>query len=95
MSPQLFFIAGEASGDVYGGYLIRLLQQQYPSLEVNAVGGDKMKEAGANITFHISELSVMGFVEVIKNISKLNRIFKSSQAEILKHKTDTLILIDC
>lgn len=94
MNRRLFFIAGEASGDVYGAYLIQLLKQQYPLLEINAIGGDKMKLAGANLIHHIRELSVMGFVEVVKNFSRIKKIFRSAQSNILEHETDTLILID-
>jgi len=94
MSKRLFFIAGEASGDVYGAYLIELLIQQHAEVDIIAVGGDKMKTAGATIVHHIRELSIMGFVEVVKNFSKIKGIFRSCQSHILSHKTETIIFID-
>jgi len=94
MKRRLFFIAGEASGDVYGAYLIRLLKENDSELEIWAIGGDKMKSEGAIIIHHIRELSVMGFVEVFKNLNQIRSIFKSSQSHILKEKTETIILID-
>lgn len=94
MSKRLFFIAGEASGDVYGAYLIKLLKQQDTQVNILAIGGDHMQEAGATIVHHIRELSVMGFVEVVKNITKIKKIFSSCQEHIASHQTDTIIFID-
>lgn len=94
MSHKLFIIAGEASGDIYGAYLIRLLKEQHPTVSIKAWGGDQMKRAGADIGQHISELSIMGFVEVFKNLARLQKLFKRCQDQILEFETDTVVFVD-
>ncbi len=94
MSHRVFIIAGEASGDMYGAYLIRLLKEHQPSLAIRAWGGDKMEAAGADIALHISELSIMGFVEVIKNLPRLAKLFSTCRQHILDFQTETIVFID-
>lgn len=94
MSHRLFIIAGESSGDMYGAYLIRLLKEHQPSIAIRAWGGDKMKAAGADIALHISELSIMGFVEVIKNLPRLPKLFSKCREQILDFHTETIVFID-
>ena len=79
---------------MYGAYLIRLLKMHNPSISIRAWGGDKMKAAGADVVVHISELSIMGFVEVVKNLARLRKLFSTCQHQILDFQTDTIVFID-
>ncbi|MFV2082362.1 MAG: lipid-A-disaccharide synthase, partial [bacterium] len=60
MSRRIMIIAGEASGDMYGGRLVRSLKEIVPDLTVYGVGGDAMAEAGVDLIVDIKDLSVMG-----------------------------------
>ena len=42
---KYFLIAGEASGDIHAGRLVRALRQQDPNAEFAYLGGDYMQEA--------------------------------------------------
>ena len=71
-SPLLFLIAGEASGDQLGAGLMSALAENYgPSIRFAGVGGDAMMAQGLNSHFPMSELSVMGLVEILPRIPKL------------------------
>ncbi|MEM1215638.1 MAG: lipid-A-disaccharide synthase [Bacteroidota bacterium] len=91
---KYYLIAGEASGDLHGAYLIRALQQQDPTADFRCWGGDLMAEAGADVRKHYRELAFMGFAEVIRNLRTILRNFKTSKADVLTYQPDVLILID-
>lgn len=57
---RLFLITGDASGDVHAGYLIRRLQELMPSLEIGAIGGEKVKSTGVEVFCSQQRLGVFG-----------------------------------
>jgi len=71
MVQRVMMIAGEASGDAHGAGVVRELKKRQPSIEIFGIGGEKMKQAGMTLTYHVRELSFMGFIEVLN-------IFRSS-----------------
>ena len=91
---KYYLIAGEASGDLHGSYLIRALKSEDPQAEFRCWGGDLMAEAGADLQKHYRELAFMGFVEVLLNIRTILRNFKLCKADILAYQPDALILVD-
>lgn len=90
---RLYIIAGEASGDLHGGNLVKALKAKAP-LEIRGWGGDRMEAAGAHIVKHYRELAFMGFAEVILNIRTILRNFKICKADIEAFQPDALVLID-
>lgn len=94
MTKRVMIIAGEASGDLHGAGVVRELKRIGPTLDVFGVGGDKMQEAGMELIYHIREINIMGFLEVIKHLPVL-RSMKRTLGELLKHRRpDILLLID-
>lgn len=91
---RYYLIAGEASGDLHGSYLIRAIRQRDPEAEFRGWGGDMMAEAGAEIVKHYRDLAFMGFVAVAKNIRTILRNFKACETDIAAFRPDRLILID-
>jgi len=94
MSRSIFIIAGEASGDMYGAYLIEQLRAHDHKVEIDSWGGDKMQAAGAHILRHVSSLSFMGFMEVLKKVSKIRQLFIECQQAISAGNYDAVIFID-
>lgn len=91
--PDLFILAGEASGDRLGASLLRALR---PHADVHAwgVGGDEMLAAGLEPLFHSEKIAVMGFADVMARLPILLwRVERVVQA-ILRQKPDTVLLID-
>jgi len=91
---RIFIIAGEASGDLHGGNLVHALKQLDPHVMIRGTGGDQMQQAGMTIIRHISDMSFMGFLEVLKNIRPLLAILKQVKEDIRQFKPDLVILID-
>lgn len=92
--PRLFLIAGEASGDLHGSSLARQILLQQPDLALRGMGGDRMSAAGVELIQHIEGASFMGFVEVVRHLPTIWRLFRKLQADILDWRPDALILID-
>ena len=65
---DLFVLTGERSGDVYGGRMLAGLRQRWPDLVCAAMGGDALRQAGAEIEQDIDGLAVMGFWPVIQRL---------------------------
>ncbi|MQB09161.1 lipid-A-disaccharide synthase [Agrobacterium sp. ICMP 6402] len=88
-------IAGEVSGDLLGADLIRSVKARYPgSIELMGVGGEALEAQGLTSLFDYSELSIMGFTQVLKKLPKLiARINQTAQA-IIAAKPDILLIID-
>jgi lipid-A-disaccharide synthase len=91
---SFFIVAGESSGDNYGASLIRETKKLDPSIQFHGIGGQKMKDAGLNQLHDIDRLSIVGFVQVIKNYSFLKRIVNSTLNDIDRISPDKIILID-
>ncbi len=91
---KYYIIAGEPSGDLYGGQLIRSLEQHDKTAEFRFWGGDHMKAAHPNIAKHIRETSFMGFIEVLMNYRTIRELFAFCKEDILAFEPDVIIYID-
>jgi lipid-A-disaccharide synthase len=91
---KYYIIAGERSGDLHGGNLVKALIKHDPNPTLLGVGGEYMQAAGVNLKTHYRELAFMGFLEVVKNITTVSRYIKKTKQEILESKPDVIILID-
>ncbi len=94
MSKRIYIIAGEASGDLHGGNLIKELMRKDPSLVIRAWGGDHMSAAGAEVVKHYRELAFMGFTQVVMNLRTILRNIAWCKQDIESFKPDAVILID-
>lgn len=109
MAKRIYIIAGEASGDLHGGNLVRELfkvagvpaASEAPAtaandvaLQIRAWGGDRMAAAGAEVVKHYRELAFMGFTQVIMNLRTILRNIDTCKKDIEAFKPDALVLID-
>ncbi|MBK8955429.1 MAG: lipid-A-disaccharide synthase [Saprospiraceae bacterium] len=91
---KIYLIAGEASGDLHAGMLIRALKELNPQIQVKGWGGKTLESAGMEIEVHYEQTNFMGFVEVIKNLPFILKLFKITKSSILNFKPDAIILVD-
>ena len=92
---KIYLIAGEPSGDLLGSRLMRALRKKTNNeVEFFGIGGDTMEQEGLKSLFDISELAVMGLVEVIPSIPKVLKRIKQTVADIKKNNPDIVITID-
>ncbi len=92
--PRIMIIAGETSGDLHGGMLVKELKKIDPGLEIYGIGGDSMQAAGMELSYHIREFSFMGFVEVLGHLPFIRSVFKKLEELLVSRKPDLLVLID-
>ena len=80
---KLAVVAGEVSGDLLGADLVRALKTQYPGqVELFGVGGEQLTTEGLNSLFDYSELSIMGFTQVLKKLPQLiSRIKETGECD--------------
>jgi lipid-A-disaccharide synthase len=91
---KYYLIAGEASGDLQGRYLVRALRQQDPMANIRCWGGDGMQEEGAVLVKHFRDLAFMGFFEVLRNLPTILRNLRFCKEDIQGFQPDVLVLID-
>lgn len=94
MLERVMMIAGEASGDSHGARVIGELKRRRPSVDVYGIGGDHMRREGMELLFHISSLSFMGFVEVVKHLSFIREVEQRLERVLVERPPDVLVLID-
>jgi len=91
---NLMIIAGEVSGDMHGAALIHELKKLDHDLEIYGIGGDLMKNEGANLIYHLNRMAFLGFVEVVKHIPFIKKVQSELIGLIKEKKIDTVVLID-
>lgn len=74
-SHEILIVAGEASGDLHGGALVRALLDRRPGLRFFGIGGDRMSESGVQLIRHVREMSFLGFFEVVRHLPFIRRVF--------------------
>ena len=92
--PKIAIVAGEASGDLLGSHLIRALKAQRSDLTFVGIAGPKMMAEGARSLFSIENLSVRGYVEVLKHLYGLLKLRKNLLQQLLSEKPSIFIGVD-
>ena len=91
---RIVIVAGEASGDAHAGRMIAALKSKRPEIAVSGIGGDALRQAGAEIFTDFRELAVMGLVEVLKRYREIKSVFNDLVERLRRDKPDLLILVD-
>ncbi|MGE5280119.1 MAG: lipid-A-disaccharide synthase [Deltaproteobacteria bacterium] len=94
MEKTLVVIAGEASGDLHAARLVEELKTLFPAGRFYGLGGEKMRAAGVTLWHDLTQLAVVGFVEVLKHYATFKRVFDDTLARILSLGPDAVILVD-
>lgn len=87
-------VAGEPSGDLHGSRVVTALRDHLPGVEIDAVGGPRMADAGATIVRGIDGLTAMGLVEVLGKIPAHLRLERAITRDFARHRYDLFLPID-
>ncbi|HLY59972.1 MAG TPA: lipid-A-disaccharide synthase [Terriglobia bacterium] len=93
-TPNIFMVAGERSGDVYGGELAAALRARSGALRIFGCGGEAMRKAGVDTTVDLRDFALMGITEVIKHLPRARRTFNLLLEEVDRQKPALAVLID-
>ncbi len=87
-------VAGEASGDLHAANLAAALRRRLGTLELFGVGGERMREAGVECLARAEELSVMGLVEVVRELPRLAALARRVRRAAVERRPDVAVLVD-
>ena len=93
---KIFFVTGEASGDMHAASLLSELYKIIPKdrLIVKAIGGNYLENAGADLFFNSKHLGSMGVTEVISKLSLYLNLERELLFYLSTFRPDVLILVD-
>ncbi|MGK2950823.1 MAG: lipid-A-disaccharide synthase [Thiobacillus sp.] len=94
MNKTVMISAGEASGDLHAANLVKALHRIDPSIRVNGMGSDKLREVGAELLVDCADIAVVGLVEVLANYRLIKRALNKLADAIRTSPPDLLILVD-
>lgn len=91
---KIGIVVGEVSGDTLGASLIHRFREQGIDAEFEGIGGPQMMAEGFKSYYPMDILSVMGIVEVLKDIRKLFAVRDGLVENWTKDPVDVFIGID-
>ncbi|QNX03829.1 lipid-A-disaccharide synthase [Acinetobacter seifertii] len=91
---KIGIVVGEVSGDTLGVKLMRNFREQGIDAEFEGIGGPQMIAEGFNSYYPMETLSVMGIVEVLKDLKKLFAVRDGLINQWTQHPVDIFIGID-
>lgn len=94
MPKRFYFIAGEDSGDLHTARLVEALRVHFPDMEARGVGGDRMEQAGVELSAHVRDINFMGFAEVVRHLHIIRHLFRRVQHDIRYRRPDAVVLTD-
>jgi lipid-A-disaccharide synthase len=90
----LALVAGEASGDLLGGLLLKGLQARWPGLRAQGIGGPQMVEQGFEAWWPSDRLAVRGYVEVLRHYRAIKGIRDALLERLLAEPPAAFVGID-
>jgi lipid-A-disaccharide synthase len=94
MTKKILIVAGEPSGDLHASNLVNDLKSLKSGLTFFGMGGNLLKKAGVDVAFDISDLALVGALEVIKKIFAVGKVYRALLGKINSEKPDLAILVD-
>ena len=91
---KIGIVVGEVSGDTLGAKLIRRFREQGIDAEFEGIGGPQMIAEGFKSYYPMDILSVMGIVEVLKDLKKLFAVRDGLVETWSQNPVDVFIGID-
>lgn len=93
---RYYVIAGEPSGDLHGGKLMREIAREDLDAKFRFCGGELMAATAGreSMLYHYKQMSFFGFVQVAKNLKTILTQMSSVREDIEQFNPDVIILID-
>jgi lipid-A-disaccharide synthase len=95
VAPLVYIIAGEPSGDLIGAKLMAALRNETQSrVRFAGIGGEHMTAEGLSSLVPISQLAVMGFLEVLPHAAAILAHIKEAVSDIRARQPRIVVTID-
>ena len=92
--PGVLVSAGEASGDLYAGALVGALRQRDSQCRVIGFGGDRLREAGAELKGDYRGFAVTGLTEAVRVLPRSYAMIRRLVDCARRERPDVLVTID-
>lgn len=93
-SNSILIVAGEVSGDIHGGKLVKAIKELSPEINIAGIGGDNMSSAGMKLLRNVNEMSFLGFTEIIKHLPFVRKVMNELLKWIEIERPKVVVLID-
>lgn len=88
-------VAGETSGDLLAGLLLKGMRQRWPDFHAAGIGGPRMIEQGFDAWWPSEKLAVRGYVEVLRHYREIVGIREQLKQRLLgADRPDVFIGVD-
>lgn len=91
---EIFWSAGDPSGDLASGLVVSELRASQPEVRVWGLGGERLRSLGQEQLAEPSELAVLGFWEVAKRAAFFRNLLSRTAEEIRKRRPACVVLVD-
>lgn len=91
---NILLTCGETSGEYHAGLLVSELKKIENNCRIIALGGEKLRRAGAEVSFPMERYALMGFSEIISGLPGIISLERKLKAVIEKGNIDLFIPVD-
>jgi len=91
---DLLIVAGEHSGDEHAARMVAGLCARRPDLRICALGGPLLASSGAQLLQDLTASSVVGLVEVLKNLRFFRQLFGATLRWIERYRPRAVCFVD-
>ncbi|HMD60240.1 MAG TPA: lipid-A-disaccharide synthase [Opitutaceae bacterium] len=91
---DLLVVAGEHSGDEHAARMVAGLLSRRPGARVAALGGPRLAAAGAQLLHDRTELSIVGFADVLRNLPYFRSLIEETVRWIGRFRPSAVCLVD-
>ncbi|MES3002010.1 MAG: lipid-A-disaccharide synthase [Pseudomonadota bacterium] len=93
-NPRIAMVAGEASGDLLSGLLLKGMRQRWPGLLAGGIGGPQMRAQGFDAWWPHEKLAVSGYVEVLRHYREIVGIRNQLRERLLREPPNLFVGVD-
>lgn len=94
MTWRLGLVAGEPSGDLIAARVLAGLSQRDPSMRPEGIGGPNLSAQGMDIWHPMHALTVFGYVDALKRLPSLFRIYHDVKSRWLREPPQLFLGVD-
>ncbi|MEY2621378.1 MAG: lipid-A-disaccharide synthase [Pseudomonadota bacterium] len=91
---RLSLVAGETSGDLLAALMLGGLQQRWPEIKTDGIGGPRMVEQGFTAWWPHHKLAVRGYAEVLRHYLEIVGIRRQLRDRLLAEPPSVFIGVD-
>nr|WP_319389039.1 lipid-A-disaccharide synthase [uncultured Cohaesibacter sp.] len=93
--PLIYIVIGEDSGDQLGARAVKAIKTLLGGrVRFAGLAGERMQEEGLSTLFPLSEIAVMGIINIIRQYPSLHRRGMEVVEDVIAKEPDLLLIID-